>query len=77
MLLRRAIVESGNDRLMVGFNRRFSPAMREIGDRFQGSRLPVVAAYRVHAGRLEQGSWYLDGRKVRASAGEAGHFFDT
>ena len=76
-LLRRAIAESGNDRLMVGFNRRFSPAMREIGCRLRDRRLPMFAAYRVHAGTLERGSWYLDASEGSRFVGEAGHFFDT
>jgi predicted dehydrogenase/threonine dehydrogenase-like Zn-dependent dehydrogenase len=76
-LLRRAIAESGNDRLMVGFNRRFSPAIREIAGRVADQRLPIMAAYRVHAGRLERGSWYLDASEGTRFAGEAGHFFDT
>ena len=76
-LIRSAILESGNDRLMVGFNRRFSPMLREIGKRFRGAHVPIVAHYRVHAGQLDQGSWYLDPAEGSRFVGEAGHFFDT
>lgn len=75
-LVRHAISESGNDRLMVGFNRRFSPAVVELG-RFGFERVPVVGHYRVHAGQLAQGSWYLDSSEGSRFAGEAGHFFDV
>jgi len=76
-LVRRAIAESGNDRLMVGFNRRFSPAVKELAQRFADPRVPLMLHYRVHAGQLEQGSWYLDQAEGSRFAGEAGHFFDV
>ena len=76
-LVREAIQESGNDRLMVGFNRRFSPMVQEIAKRFGKVTGPLVLHYRVHAGRLEQGSWYLDREEGSRFAGEAGHFFDV
>jgi predicted dehydrogenase/threonine dehydrogenase-like Zn-dependent dehydrogenase len=76
-LVRRAIVESGNDRLMVGFNRRFSPMVRAIGERFGAVPAPLVGHYRVHAGRMERSSWYLDPAEGSRFVGEAGHFFDV
>jgi predicted dehydrogenase/threonine dehydrogenase-like Zn-dependent dehydrogenase len=75
--VRRAILDSGNDRLMVGFNRRFSPLIRAIAASFSGSAVPVVVHYRVHAGRLEAGSWYLDASEGSRFVGEGGHFLDT
>lgn len=76
-LVRDAVNESGNDRLMVGFNRRFSPMVRAMANRSHGSGVPLVAHYRVHAGRIEPGSWYLDDAEGSRFVGEAGHFFDV
>ncbi|MEU6641077.1 bi-domain-containing oxidoreductase [Saccharomonospora sp. NPDC046836] len=73
-----AIAESGNDRLQVGFNRRFAPLLRQAKGRF-GTRVgPASVRYLVNAGRLEQGSWYNQ-RDTEGSrfAGEGGHFIDT
>jgi predicted dehydrogenase/threonine dehydrogenase-like Zn-dependent dehydrogenase len=76
-LVKQAIEESGNDRLLVGFNRRFSPIVQALAQRFGGSRTPLIVHYRVHAGQLEKGSWYLDQTEGTRFAGEAGHFFDV
>ncbi|MBW1595667.1 Gfo/Idh/MocA family oxidoreductase [Streptomyces sp. JJ38] len=73
-----AVEESGNDRLQVGFNRRFAPLLREARKRFGARNGPASLRYLVNAGRLEQGSWYLrhdtEGSRF---AGEGGHFIDT
>ena len=58
--VRKAMVDSGNDRFMVGFNRRFSPLVAETSRLFSGRSGPLIMSYRVHAGQLDQGSWYLD-----------------
>ena len=73
----RTIAECGNDRLMVGFNRRFSPMVRAIEGRTHRLATPLVLHYRVHAGQLEPGSWYLDSSEGSRFVGEAGHFFDV
>lgn len=75
-LVQRAIEESGNDRLMVGFNRRFSPMVGALA-RYFSRKFPVAAHYRVHAGQLDKGSWYLDASEGSRFAGEAGHFIDV
>ncbi|HET8641851.1 MAG TPA: bi-domain-containing oxidoreductase, partial [Pseudonocardiaceae bacterium] len=55
-----AIDETGNDRLQVGFNRRFAPLLRQARQRF-GKRIgPASVRYLINAGRLEHGSWYTD-----------------
>jgi len=76
--VRRAVVESGNHRLMVGFNRRFSPAVQKISEIISNQDGPKVINYRVHAGQLDAGAWYLD-RLAQGSrfVGEAGHFIDV
>lgn len=74
--IRQAIAESGNDRLMVGFNRRFAPLVKTMRDTMPIESAPASMSYRVHAGRLEQGSWYLDATEGSRFVGEGGHFID-
>ncbi|MGC7096167.1 bi-domain-containing oxidoreductase [Amycolatopsis lurida] len=73
-----AIEESGNNRLQVGFNRRFAPLLIEAVRNF-GPRIgPASVRYLVNAGRLDASSWYnqADSEGSRF-AGEGGHFIDT
>ncbi|MCX4831971.1 bi-domain-containing oxidoreductase [Streptomyces sp. NBC_01016] len=73
-----AVEESGNDRLQVGFNRRFAPLLREAKERFGARTGPANLRYLVNAGRLDHGSWYLQqGTQGSRFAGEGGHFIDT
>ncbi|KUL62757.1 bi-domain-containing oxidoreductase [Streptomyces sp. NRRL S-1521] len=73
-----AVEESGNDRLQVGFNRRFAPLLREARTRFGARTGPASVRYLVNAGRLAHGSWYLrQGTEGSRFAGEGGHFIDT
>ncbi|WP_353946588.1 bi-domain-containing oxidoreductase [Streptomyces sp. HUAS MG91] len=73
-----AVEESGNDRLQVGFNRRFAPLLREAKGRFGVRTGPASLRYLVNAGRLQHGSWYLQqGTEGSRFAGEGGHFIDT
>jgi predicted dehydrogenase/threonine dehydrogenase-like Zn-dependent dehydrogenase len=71
------VAETGNDRIMVGFNRRFAPLLTDLRGRF-GASSGGVARYLVNAGRLASGSWYhnetLEGTRF---VGEGGHFIDT
>ncbi|MFJ8471092.1 bi-domain-containing oxidoreductase [Kitasatospora sp. NPDC094011] len=72
------VEESGNDRLQVGFNRRFAPLLREARARFGARTGPASLRYLVNAGRLQHGSWYLQqGTEGSRFAGEGGHFIDT
>ncbi|MFD0417343.1 bi-domain-containing oxidoreductase [Streptomyces sp. NPDC127108] len=72
------VEESGNDRLQVGFNRRFAPLLREAKNRFGARTGPASLRYLVNAGRLQHGSWYLQqGSEGSRFAGEGGHFIDT
>jgi predicted dehydrogenase/threonine dehydrogenase-like Zn-dependent dehydrogenase len=75
--VRQALAESGNDRLQVGFNRRFAPLVRELAAVFRPRSSPLFMSYRVHAGRLESGSWYLDPAEGTRFTGEGGHFLDV
>ncbi|MFE1860486.1 bi-domain-containing oxidoreductase [Streptomyces anandii] len=73
-----AVEESGNDRIQVGFNRRFAPLLREAKRRFGARTGPASLRYLVNAGRLDHGSWYLQqGSEGTRFAGEGGHFIDT
>jgi predicted dehydrogenase len=73
-----AVEESGNDRLQVGFNRRFAPLLREARQRFGARTGPANLRYLVNAGRLDHGSWYLQqGSEGSRFVGEGGHFIDT
>ncbi|WP_371644055.1 bi-domain-containing oxidoreductase [Streptomyces mirabilis] len=73
-----AVEESGNDRLQVGFNRRFAPLLQEARKRFGARTGPASLRYLVNAGRLGHGSWYLQqGTEGSRFAGEGGHFIDT
>ena len=70
--------ETGNDKLMVGFNRRFSPLLVEMRARFGQSTEPMSARYLVNAGRLGSDSWYRDSEAEGSRfVGEGGHFVDT
>ena len=73
-----AVRESGNDRLQVGFNRRFAPLLGEAKGRL-GRRIgPATVRYLVNAGQLDAQSWYNQ-RAGEGSrfVGEGGHFVDT
>ncbi|MEU6621307.1 bi-domain-containing oxidoreductase [Streptomyces litmocidini] len=73
-----AVEESGNDRLQVGFNRRFAPLLQEAKERFGARTGPANLRYLVNAGKLQHGSWYLkEGTEGSRFVGEGGHFVDT
>ncbi|MER7949430.1 bi-domain-containing oxidoreductase [Streptomyces sp. NPDC096079] len=72
------VEKSGNDRLQVGFNRRFAPLLQDARKRFGARTGPASLRYLVNAGRLQHGSWYLQqGTEGSRFAGEGGHFIDT
>ena len=72
------IANTGNDRLMVGFNRRFAPLLTQMKSQFGLAGSSSVARYLVNAGPLAADSWYgndsLEGSRF---IGEGGHFIDT
>ncbi len=63
--------------LFVGFNRRWSPAIRRVRTHFSHGTGPLVVTYRVSAGTLPQDHWYHDRRQGGRLVGEACHFVDT
>ena len=72
------VASTGNDRLMVGFNRRFAPLLVQMRSRFGRPAGGSVARYLVSAGRLAPGSWYANEELAGSRfTGEGGHFIDT
>ncbi|MET0623134.1 MAG: bi-domain-containing oxidoreductase [Pyrinomonadaceae bacterium] len=64
-------------RLMVGFNRRFSPHARAAREFFKGRRAPLSILYRVNAGRVPRSHWTQDAREGGGRIrGEVCHFVD-
>jgi len=72
------VTDTGNDRLMVGFNRRFAPLLGQMRSQFGQPGSGSAIRYLVNAGRLDADSWYrneeLEGSRF---TGEGGHFIDT
>jgi polar amino acid transport system substrate-binding protein len=62
--------------LMVGFNRRFSPAADKIREFFDGRREPMIAHIRVNAGYLSRDHWTQRGGNGGRMVGEGCHFID-
>jgi predicted dehydrogenase/threonine dehydrogenase-like Zn-dependent dehydrogenase len=73
------IEKTGNDRLMVGFNRRFAPLLTAMRKDFGASAAgPSATRYLVNAGPLARDSWYLNEEAEGSRfVGEGGHFIDT
>ena len=73
-----AVTEADNDRLQVGFNRRFAPLLRAARARFGRRVGPATVRYLINAGPLEHGSWYArEASEGSRFVGEGGHFVDT
>ncbi len=74
----RTVAETGNDRLQVGFNRRFAPLLNKMRDVCGDVRGPSTLTYEVRAGALASDSWYgqTDTQGTRF-VGEGCHFIDT
>jgi predicted dehydrogenase len=76
--IEETIASTGNDQLMVGFNRRFAPLLTSLKSEFAQPATGSVTRYLVNAGQLESGSWYRDADLEGSRfAGEGGHFIDT
>lgn len=74
-----AVSSSGNPLLlMVGFNRRYAPLIRDMKSFFVGRKEPMIMHYRVNAGFKEKTDWYqsrdIGGGRI---IGEGCHFIDT
>ena len=72
------IAETGNDRLMVGFNRRFAPLLAQMKAAYGTVGVASQTRYLVNAGQLDADSWYLNADMEGSRfAGEGGHFIDA
>jgi predicted dehydrogenase len=68
--------ESGRQ-LTLGFNRRWSPAVRAAQRALEEVTAPKLVVYRIAAGRVPDGHWYLDRRQGGRLLGEVCHFVDA
>ena len=75
--IERAVAESGNDRLLVGYNRRFAPLLVELRKAWGAPAGPQQLLYTVNAGRLTDDSWYAHAGEGARIIGEGCHFVDT
>ncbi len=63
--------------LMVGFNRRFSPALEAVRQALAGRRGPVFATYRLNGGYIPGESWVQTDEGGGRNLGEACHMYDV
>jgi len=71
------IAKTGNDRVMVGFNRRFAPLLTAMRKNYGPGAALSSTRYLINAGPLAADSWYLNEAEGTRFAGEGGHFIDT
>ncbi|HXG12355.1 MAG TPA: bi-domain-containing oxidoreductase [Gemmataceae bacterium] len=62
--------------LMVGFNRRFAPAVRLLKEILNRRRSPLVINYRLHGGYLPLDHWVQGPQGGGRNLGEACHIYD-
>ena len=63
--------------LMVGYNRRFSPAIKKLKELIDGLGVPFSVHYRVNAGFIPRDHWYQQPENGGRIVGEGCHFVDT
>jgi predicted dehydrogenase/threonine dehydrogenase-like Zn-dependent dehydrogenase len=63
--------------LMVGFNRRFSPALQMLKERLTGRRSPLMIQYRLNAGYIPLDHWVHAADGGGRNIGEACHMYDV
>jgi predicted dehydrogenase/threonine dehydrogenase-like Zn-dependent dehydrogenase len=73
----KAAWEASGRQLMVGFNRRWSPAVLAAQRALAEVASPRFLVYRVAAGPVPTGHWYADRRQGGRLLGEVCHFVDT
>lgn len=70
-------VSSSSGKLMVGFNRRFSPLAQRAKEFFKGRETPLSILYRVNAGRIAKDHWTQNAEEGGGRiVGEVCHFVD-
>ena len=63
--------------LMVGFNRRFSPALLRLRQILQGRRSPLIINYRLNGGYIPLDHWIQTADGAGRNIGEACHMYDV
>jgi predicted dehydrogenase/threonine dehydrogenase-like Zn-dependent dehydrogenase len=72
-----AVWHSSGQQLMVGFNRRWSPAVLAAQRALACAPSPRFLVYRIAAGPVPDGHWYADRRQGGRLLGEVCHFVDA
>lgn len=72
----RELAEQGRDRVMVGFNRRFSKPLVDIRKMFANCGEPLAMMYRVNAGFIKPDNWIQAPAQGGRIIGEGCHFID-
>jgi predicted dehydrogenase/threonine dehydrogenase-like Zn-dependent dehydrogenase len=67
---------SSGRQLTLGFNRRWAPAVLAAQQVLARVQAPKLLVYRIAAGRVPDGHWYLDRRQGGRLLGEVCHFVD-
>jgi len=67
----------GEPLVMVGFNRRFSPALQMLKERLSGRRSPLMIQYRLNAGYIALDHWVHGVHGGGRNVGEACHMYDV
>ncbi len=62
--------------LMVGFNRRFAPAIARLAEVLDGRRSPLTIAYRLNGGYIPPDHWVQGPEGGGRNIGEACHMYD-
>jgi predicted dehydrogenase/threonine dehydrogenase-like Zn-dependent dehydrogenase len=68
--------KEGNNILMVGYNRRFSPSIQYLKKQLKAN-IPYSIYYQVNAGFIPMDKWYQSPDQGGRLIGEACHFIDT
>ena len=63
--------------VMIGFNRRFAPALQLLKQIIEGRRSPLVINYRLNAGYIPADSWIQAAEGGGRNVGEACHMYDV
>jgi len=63
--------------IMVGFNRRFSPAIQVLSKVLQERTSPIMINYRLNGGYIAMDSWIQDQQGGGRNIGEACHMYDV
>lgn len=63
--------------LMVGFNRRFSPALQQLAAALAGRRSPLMISYRLNGGYIAPDHWVQGPQGAGRNIGEACHMYDV